>query len=418
MRTTAAVLLSAVAVVGIASGAGGDLDPSFSGDGWVRTLEVRSASNNYLPAGAEDVALQPDGRIVAVGELIDGTSHWYFGVFRYLPDGSLDRSFGEGGWVDVDLGSAEFAHAVAVQRDGKIVVAGEGACPHATCFALVRFHPDGSVDRGFGTDGVVRTMFDQCGCRAYDVAVQPDGRIVAVGWRFRYGDNQDDDLFAVARYLPDGRLDRSFSRDGRASVDFGFGDDTAHAVAVQADGRILVAGHGTRNRYRTESDFAFARFRPDGRLDRSFSGDGLATVDFGGQLSDTAYAIALDRSGGIVAAGASGKKDVPPRFAVARRRPNGSVVWKRLTRPGRHGGYARAVAWLANGAIVAGGRSFEDDRLDASDWALVRYGAGGGTTISDFGTGADWIGSLTVQRDGKLVAAGSIGESQSLARYR
>jgi uncharacterized delta-60 repeat protein len=418
MRAAAAVLVTAAVAAGLASAAAGELDPSFSGDGWVRTLEVRSASNNYLPAGAEDVALQPDGKIVAVGEIIDGTSHWYFGVFRYLPDGSLDGSFGDGGWVEVDLGAAEFAHAVAVQRDGKIVVAGEGACPRATCFALVRFGPDGSIDRSFGSDGVVRTMFDQCGCRAYDVALQPDGKIVAVGWRFRYGDAQDDDLFAVARYLPDGRLDRTFSRDGRASLDFGFGDDIAHAVAVQPDGKILVAGGGTRNRYRTESDFAFARFRPDGRLDRTFSGNGLATVHFGGLLSDTAFGIALRRDGRIVAAGASGKKDSVPRIAVARLRPNGSVEWKRLTRPGPHGGYARAVVQLPNGSIVVGGRAFADDRLDASDWALVRYGTGGGITLGDFGTGADWIGALAVQRDGKVVAAGSIYESQALARYR
>jgi uncharacterized delta-60 repeat protein len=278
LRATVALLVAA----GIASAAGGELDPSFSGDGWLRTLEVRSPSTNYLPAGAEDVALQPDGKIVAVGEVQNGTSHWYFGVFRYLPDGSLDPSFARRGWTALDLGSFEFAHAVAVQRDGKIVVAGETDCPRAICFALVRFAPDGSVDRGFGANGVVRTMFEQCGCAAYDVAVQPDGKLVAAGRRFRYGDAQDDQLFAVARYLPDGRLDRTFSRDGRASVDFGFGDDIAYAIAVQRDGKILVAGGGTRSRYRTESDFAFARFRPDGRLDRTFSGDGLATVHFGG----------------------------------------------------------------------------------------------------------------------------------------
>ncbi len=418
MRAAAAALVSAAVAAGLAGAAGGELDPSFSGDGWVRTLEVRTASNNYLPAGAEDVALQPDGKIVAVGEIQDGTSHWYFGVFRYLPDGNLDPSFAGKGWTALDLGSFEFAHAVAVQRDGKLVVAGEADCPRAICFALARFGPDGSVDRGFGTDGVVRTMFDQCGCKAYDVAVQPDGRIVAVGWRFRYGDAQDDDLFAVARYLPDGSLDRTFSRDGRASLDFGFGDDIAHAVAVQPDGKILVAGGGTRNRYRTESDFAFARFRPDGRLDRTFSGNGLATVHFGGLLSDTAFGIALRRDGRIVAAGASGKKDSVPRIAVARLRPNGSLEWKRLTRPGVHGGYARAVVQLADGSIVVGGRVFTDDRLDASDWALVRYGAGGGTTVSDFGTGSDWIGGIAAQRDGRLVAAGSIYESQAIARYR
>ena len=83
----------------------------------------------------------------------------------------------------------------------------------------------------------------------------------------------------LTRHLPDGHLDPSFSRDGRATVDFGYGPDIAYAVAHQSGGRILVAGQGTRNRYRTEHDFAFARFRRDGRLDRSFSGNGKRTVE-------------------------------------------------------------------------------------------------------------------------------------------
>jgi uncharacterized delta-60 repeat protein len=87
-------------------------------------------------------------------------------------------------------------------------------------------------------------MFAQCGCWASDVAVQPNGKIVAVGRRVRYGDAQDDELFAVARYLPDGRLDPTFSRDGQASLDFGFGDDAAQAVAIYPDGKILAAGGG------------------------------------------------------------------------------------------------------------------------------------------------------------------------------
>src|SRR5919112_842250 len=131
MRLALALLVATSLAVG------GDLDPSFSGDGWVRTLEVRSASKNYLPKGAEDVTLQPDGKILAVGEIIDGNSHWYFGVFRYLPDGALDRSFGDGGWAALQVGTVSFAHAVAVQRDGRIVVTGEGSCPRAICFAAV-----------------------------------------------------------------------------------------------------------------------------------------------------------------------------------------------------------------------------------------------------------------------------------------
>jgi uncharacterized delta-60 repeat protein len=426
-----------VLAVGIAAGIGhaaaGDFDPTFSGDGWARVLEVRSASNNYLPEGAEDVAIQSDGKIVVVGEVQDGTSHWYFSAFRYLPDGSLDPSFAGSGWVALDLGSFEFAHAVALQPDGKIVVAGEADCPRATCFAIARFLTDGSIDRGFGDGGVVRTMFAQCGCRAYDVAVQPDGRIVAVGWRFRYGDAQDDDLFGVARYLPDGRLDRSFSRDGLASIDFGFGDDVANAVAVQPDGKIVVAGQGTRSRYRTEDDFAFVRFRRDGTLDRTFGGDGLVTVDFGGRRYDTAHGLAIQPNGAIVAAGSSGRRDGAPSVALLRLRRDGSLDrsfgarGKQLTRPGVQGGYAHAMVRQPDGRILAAGRVFADEKRDASDWILARYdGDGrldasfgrGGVVVSDFGTGADSAEGLALDREGRIVVAGSIYASQALARYR
>src|SRR2546427_269550 len=115
------------------------------------------------------------------------------------------------------------AHAVALQRDGKIVVAGEAVCDLAGCFGLVRYNRDGSLDRSFGNDGIVLTKFPPLnGAIAFDVAVQPDGKIVAVGKRYRGGDAQNDDLWALARYLPNGRLDTSFSGDGRTSIDFGY----------------------------------------------------------------------------------------------------------------------------------------------------------------------------------------------------
>ena len=107
MRLLAVVVL-VLALAAPAAAAPGDLDPGFGGGaGWVRTLEIRDASNNYLPEGAEDVAIQPDGRIVVTGPVIDGRSNRYFGALRYLPDGSLDGSFGSGGLVAADLGSFE-----------------------------------------------------------------------------------------------------------------------------------------------------------------------------------------------------------------------------------------------------------------------------------------------------------------------
>jgi uncharacterized delta-60 repeat protein len=423
-------LLGAAALAPAAAAAPGDLDGSFSDDGWLRTLEVRSSTNNYLPRGAADVAVQPDGRIVAVGELIDGTSNWYFGAFRHLAGGELDASFGEGGWVDTDLGSFEFPHAVAIQADGGIVVAGEGDCQYAACFVLARYRPDGSLDPGFGVGGVVRTPFGLVqAARAFDVSIAPDGRIVAAGFVQKGGDAQDSSHFAVARYLPDGQLDTSFSRDGRATVDFGYGNDVAYAVAHQPRGRILVAGHGARNHNLTEDDFAFARFRRNGRLDRSFSGDGRRTVNFGGRRFDVAYGMAV-RGRSIVATGSTVvAPERAPSVALARLTWRGGLgrgFGRRRTLPAPGGGIGRAVLAEPGGRILVGGRAFSDSSQDASDWALLRYGrtgrldrsfGGDGVVVTDFGTAEDSVSALAIH-GGRILAAGSIYSSLGLARYQ
>ena len=279
---TSTIAAMALAVTpGTAVAAPGALDPSFSGDGWTRTLEVRSASHNYLPEPALDVAIAPGGGIVTAGELQDGRSEWYFGAFRFLAGGDLDGGFGEGGWVDNDIGSFEMPRAVAVQPDGRIVVAGSSDCADTTCFTLARYLPGGALDPAFGADGIAQTTFPQRGAEAFDVAVARDGKIVAAGFTRRGSDGQDSVVFAVARFLPDGRLDPSFSRDGHAIVDFGYGNDEARAIAITPSGKIVVAGSAGRVRHATLDDFAIARVRVDGRLDRSFAGDGRSTMHFG-----------------------------------------------------------------------------------------------------------------------------------------
>jgi len=181
MRVVAAIVTVLAAAAAPASGAPGDLDPSFGGGaGWVRTLEIRDATNNFLPRGAEDLVVQRDGKIVVTGEMIDGVSNRYFAALRYLRDGSLDGSFGSGGLVAVDLGAFEDARAVALQRDGKIVVAGETDSETARCFAAMRLNPDGSRDGTFGSGGVVTVPF-YLRRWANDVAIDGHGRIVLAG---------------------------------------------------------------------------------------------------------------------------------------------------------------------------------------------------------------------------------------------
>jgi uncharacterized delta-60 repeat protein len=434
MRTAASTIaaLAFAVLTATAAAAPGALDPSFSADGWTRTLEVRTASNNYLPDGAEDVAIAPDGAIVTAGELQDGGSAWYFGAFRFLPGGELDRGFGDGGWVDSDLGAFEMPHAVALQPDGKIVVAGSSDCALTTCFTIARYLPGGGLDPSFGTGGIAQTAFPQRGAAAHDVAVAGDGKLVAVGFTSHGADAQDSRLFAVARFLPDGRLDPGFSGDGHVTIDFGYGNDLAEAVAISPRGRILVAGSGARKHNRTLDDFAIARLRDDGRLDRSFSGDGRRTVRFGKARWDWAYGLALAGGGRVVLAGSTTSQDYrrPTQIALARLRRDGSLDrafgagGRRRTLPGPYGGYASAVL-VHGGRIVAGGRVFSDAGRDSSDWVLAGYtpagaadaGFGaGGVAITDFGTGPDEVTALGVQGDG-IVAAGSIYTSLGLARY-
>jgi hypothetical protein len=112
---------------------------------------------------------------------------------------------------------------------------------------------------------------------------------------------------------------------------------------------------------------------------------------------------------------------------VVRLAGNGRLESRRLTSPGPFGGYALAAAQQSDGGVIVAGRAFEDNRFDSSDWVVARYGPGGaldrsfgrsGLVVSDFGTGADWAGALALQPNGRIVAAGSIYESQALARYR
>ena len=218
---------------------GGSLDPSFSGDG----MQTTDFGGSDLATG---VALQGDGRIVVVGR--GGPLPRGFALARYNPNGSLDTSFsGDGKQRTGFGGSDDGARAVALQANGKIVTVGRGG-PGGD-FALARYNPNGTLDTSFSGDGKQRTGF---GTQATGVALQADGRIVAVGGG---GD------FELARYNPGGRLDPRFSGDGRQTTDFGAAD-FATGMALQGDGKIVAAGRSGPSP--EGGDFALARYNPNG----------------------------------------------------------------------------------------------------------------------------------------------------------
>jgi uncharacterized delta-60 repeat protein len=294
----------------------GTLDDTFSENGKLRTgFEDRSAPGS-------DVAIQPDGKIVVVGRVARPSppGAGRFAVVRYKPNGVLDDTFGGDGKVKTRIGARADVSSVAIQSDGKIVVAGSTSKPRfgRSMFALARYDPDGTLDDTFSENGKLGTGFGgqpgEGGAGADGVAVQPDGKIVAAGGLFI-----DDNTikFALARYTPAGALDDSFGGDGKVTT--GFGDRVAFAedVAVQPDNRIVAAGQLRLPPFGRR--FALARYTPAGALDDAFGGDGKVTTGIGaGDAAAEASGVAIQPDGKIVAAGTAFDEFFQGRFAVAR----------------------------------------------------------------------------------------------------
>jgi uncharacterized delta-60 repeat protein len=286
----------------------GDLDKSFGHKG--RVMTKLGQPNEAL----NDIAIQPDGKIVAVG-VSSATdlrqSHvGGFAVTRYRPSGKLDPSFaGDGVQITGFKNADARLHAVAVQPDGKVVAVGYIASEaeedhYPPEFAIVRYERDGSLDHGFGSGGIVRsnvaalTGSGSSQARATDVALQVDGSILVAGGV----EPPIDEVGFVARYLADGQIDSSFSDDG---VVTGPASDY-QALAVQPDNRIVAAGRYGPHPW---MDLALARFAPDGTPDTTFSEDGfLSTGLFGGEgasqyTAEGAQDLVLQPDGALVVSG-------------------------------------------------------------------------------------------------------------------
>ena len=402
----------------------GSPDLTFEGDGKVIT-------DLGLLDGANAVVIQPDGRIVAAGVARSAASG-FFAVARYLITGTLDESFGTGGKMLTDFSGSRSglgATAVALQADGRIVAAGDANSSGQRDFGVVRYNTDGMLDTTFDGDGKASTDFPLNDDAATAMAVQPDGKIIAVGGsqlRALVADAQDPN-FQLARYNADGTLDSSFGNGGIVSTDFGsHGQEYAYDVALQPDGRIVVVGQagpafsGISDAY---TQFAVARYNPDGTLDTTFDGDGLVTTDVGPSPFARARAVAIQPDGGMVVAGTNGQ------FTLVRYHSNGGVDTSGFGSGGKvttsfGGSFSSAadVVIQADGGIVAGGVA---DTPEGTDFALARYDSSGnpdssfdddGRLTTDFEGQSDGINDLALQSDGKLVAGGATAGSDGLGR--
>ncbi|MFZ5538249.1 MAG: WD40 repeat domain-containing protein [Pseudomonadota bacterium] len=400
----------------------GTLDSTFGSGGKVVTAIGSGSNANDL---GEAVALAPDGKIVVAGSSYTGAT-WDFSLVRYNADGTLDTTFGSGGKVTTAIGAGEDrANALVLAPDGKIVVAGYSYNGTKYDFALVRYNTDGTLDPTFGSGGKVVTAIGTSHDYALALALAPDGKIVVAG----YSDNGADADFALARYNANGSLDTGFGSGGKVTTPILSGVDIAFALALAPNGKIVAAGESANG---TTRNSALALYNADGTLDTSFGTGGRVVTPFGsGYDAAFAIALAPDGRivvAGFSDNGVTGRDFALTRYnANGSLDTSFGSGGKVVTAIGAGNDYARALALAPDGKIVVAGQSANGT---TDDFALARYNADGsldttfgtgGKVVTAIGAGNDFAYALALAPDGKIVVAGSSHNGANydfaLARY-
>ena len=338
-------------------------------------------------------------------------------IAHRLANTSLDQSYGENGYsVPVPIGNP---HAV-LQPDGKIVIGGYSMFNDNFDFALARFNPDGFPDTTFSEDGKQSTNFLMNHDYINAIALQSDGKIVVAG----YTTIDNTTNFALARYNPDGSPDLSFSGDGKQVADLGGFHNRANALVSQTDGKIVAAGFAG-------SQFAAARFNIDGSLDNSFAISGKALISVG--VSGTSNAVLIQEDNKIILGGYSINSVGQQDFTIVRLNSYGTLD-ARFSEDGRQttdfnlgDDICRSLALQKDGKIIAAGST---QFGNVSDFAVARYNDDGtpdfnfsadGKLTTSVSSTIDFATSLAVQPDNKILVAGwsyfEDGTSYTVIRY-
>lgn len=418
----ASVLVLGLLPPTIANSRPGDLDRSFGGGDGKALVAINSKICRCGRGdGVEKLLRLSRGRVLAIG-----ASNGDLAMAMFDRRGNLDPAFGGGdGKVSIHpsglLDRSLFPVGAVRQPDGKIVVA-------AVDYFLARFNQDGTLDDTFGGDGIVPLFFDR---GINDLALQRDGKIVVVGTQGRGGYHP-----VLVRFFPDGRVDESFGeKSGRFRVPSP-GGTSIEALAIQTDGRIVGVGVGF-NRLR-EQQFFIARLTRNGQMDQSFgrrTTGRAGTVETSVGAASFAWAVTIQSDGRIVAAGDDEGIADHNRFIVARYRRNG-----RLDRSFGGGdgvvttpmlnAFAEDLTVRAGRILVAGGSWRKTQRRLIRGFALLSYRFNGrpdrrfgrgGVVLTEIGSNAG-AESMAVQPNGRIVLGGYAqirGRTRfALARYR
>jgi uncharacterized delta-60 repeat protein len=372
-------------------------------------------TNNYHTITTGNVLANdsdPDGEPLFV-QSFDASGA--IGQVNYISPGSLDASFGSGGTARAIFGTdgmgPTWGNALLQQPDGKLVVVGEyikwGV---GSYFALARFNPNGSLDTSFGSDGKVGTRFNQDGA-AFAAALQPDGKIIAVG-------GANNNVFAAVRYKSDGSLDSSFGSGGLVTTDFpGNNYDCAEAVVVQADHKIILAGISDYDG--GDSDFALARYNPDGSLDTTYGDNGTVVTNVGSDIYNTISGAVLQADGKMVVVGFSDNGPVVARFNTDGSLDNqfgtgGSVYFI------KQGPDGFTVTLQGDGKILVAGQGPDHlyiERFTTDGQPDSSFGTNGVVTTGGVDCYGGSQGGIRALSNGKIIYAGTCGNNFTLARY-
>lgn len=317
----------------------GQLDEGFNGSGWLIT-DINNLDKAY------GVAVQKDQKIVVIGETLKWLSHYHFVVLRYNKDGTLDRGFGKKGKVITRVGSVkeDSARAVAIQPDGKILVAGGAHRRYSSDMALVRYTPDGVLDTAFGTKGKVMKQFGKDEERISSVpnavAIQPDGKIILGVNLYKAGSYLVEGR--LVRYNADGHLDLSFGTSGSVTVNNrGYHNlYSVGSVVLQNDGKILFTG-ASHDKEKRSYAIVVGRYNVDGSPDISFGNNGLTNISMGKSRA-VGRKIAIQSNGKIVVVGNAGTIASNAISHWANRYPPDLVIF-RLNTDGRIDKYFGSV---------------------------------------------------------------------------
>ncbi len=380
----------------------GSLDTDFGTDG-VFTLDLSTNDRCYA------LAIRSDGVIIAGG--VTGTSNLDMLVAQLTPSGELDTFFDTDGILTIDdHASADAVNAIAIQEDNKILVAGRGFTTNKQAFYLTRLLSNGTTDPDFGSAGVVEHLIGTENCEISAMELMSDGRIICAGSTYVDASIKYD--LVATRYTSEGQLDASFSGDGKAVVHSSTNDDRAYALALTADGGVLLGG--VEGEATSSSKILLARLNSAGTLDDNFGTDGLARL-FTGVLPSRCEELAELADGKILACGTSAFDNSGRKGYLSRLNADGtfdtSFGTEGVLEFGEVGQYRETPSMVvaSNGDVVVAGITGTAPNVNV---LLIRYLNEPTTSVEENTTPSARLLSATAQE--LHVELGALGSSVRL----